>query len=114
MTAAQFRAIALTFPEVVEASHMGHPDFRVGGKIFATLGYPNEGRGVLVLSPEEQQGLISRYPEMFEAVPGGWGRRGSTQVRLKQITRPVLESAMRTAWQRKAPKRLSKPRRIAK
>ncbi len=114
MTAAQFREIALSFPEAVEAAHMGHPDFRVGGKIFATLGYPDQGRGVLVLSPEEQQGLISRYPEMFEAVPGGWGRRGSTQVLLTKITRPVLQAAMRKAWRSKAPRRLSKPRRIAK
>ena len=55
MTSAQFREIALSFPEAVEAAHMGHPDFRVGGKIFATLGYQNEGCGVLLLSPEEQQ-----------------------------------------------------------
>ena len=58
MTAAQFQEIALSFPEAVEAAHMGHPDFRVGGKIFATLGYQNEGRGVLLLSPDEQQEVI--------------------------------------------------------
>jgi len=109
MTAAQFREIALSFPEAVEAAHMGHPDFRVGGKVFATLGYPNQGRGVLVLSPEEQQELISKHPKMFEPVTGGWGRCGSTQVLLTQITRPVLETAMRKAWQRKASKRLTKP-----
>jgi hypothetical protein len=112
MTAAQFREIALSFPEAVEAAHMGHPDFRVGGKIFATLGYQNEGRGVLLLSPENQQELIKQHPEMFEPVPGGWGRRGSTQVLLAQVTQSVLETAMRKAWQRKAPKRLSKPRRM--
>ena len=109
MTAAQFREIALSFPEAAEAAHMGHPDFRVGGKIFATLGYPKQGRGVLILSPEEQQELNSKHPKMLEPVPGGWGRRGSTQVLLTQITRPVLETAMRKAWQRKAPKRLTKP-----
>src|SRR5207249_5516669 len=114
MTAAQFREIALRFPEAVEAAHMGHPDFRVGGKIFATLGYPNEVRGVLVLSPEEQQELISQHPEMLEQVPGGWGSRVRTQVLLKQITRPVLRAAMRKAWQMKAPKRLSKSRPLAK
>jgi hypothetical protein len=112
MTAAQFREIALSLPEAVEAAHMGHPDFRVGGRIFATLGYQNEGRGVLLLSPEEQQEMISQHPKMFEPVPGGWGRRGSTQVVLARITQPVLEAAMRKAWQRKAPKRLSKPRRV--
>ncbi len=114
MTEAQFREIALRFPEAVEAARMGHPDFRVGGKIFATLGYPNEERGVLVLSPEEQRDLISQHPEMFEPVPGGWGRRGSTQVLLTRITRPVLRAAMKKAWQRKATKRLSKPRRVAR
>src|SRR5438552_867871 len=114
MTTEQFREIALSFPEAVEAAHMGHPDFRVGGKIFATLGYPNDTRAVLVLLPDEQKEVISQHPEMFEPVPGGWGRRGSTQVLLKQITRPILRAAMRKAWQRKAPKRLSKPRRVAK
>ena len=112
MTAAQFQEMALSFPEAVEAAHMGHPDFRVAGRIFATLGYQNEGRGVLLLSPEEQQEMISQHPKMFEPVPGGWGRRGSTQVVLARITRPVLETAMGKAWQRKAPKRLSKPRRV--
>ena len=112
MTAAQFREIALSFPEAVEAAHMGHPDFRVGGRIFATLGYQNEGCGVLLLSPEEQQEIISQHPKMFEPVPGGWGRRGSTQVVLARITRPVLEAAMRKAWRSKAPKRLTKPRRV--
>jgi hypothetical protein len=109
MTTEQFRNIALNFPEAVEGAHMGHPDFRVGGRIFATLGYPGQGRGVLVLSPDEQQELIREYPEMFEPVPGGWGRTGSTQVLLAKITRSILKPAMRKAWQRKAPKRLSKP-----
>src|SRR5437588_2419026 len=114
MTAAQFREMALSFPEAVEAAHMGHPDFRVGGKIFATLGYPNDTHAVLVLLPDEQKEVISQHPEMFEPVPGGWGRRGSTRVLLKQITRTVLQAAMRKAWQRKALKGLSKPRRVAK
>src|SRR5207248_8341734 len=114
MTTEQFREIALSFPEAVEAAHMGHPDFRVGGKIFATLGYPNDTRAVLVLLPDEQKEVISQHPEMFEPVPGGWGRRGSTQVLLKQITRPILKAAMRKAWQMKAPKRLSKSRPLAK
>jgi hypothetical protein len=114
MTAAQFREIALSFPDTIEAAHMGHPDFRVGGKIFATLGYSNKERGVLLLSPEEQQELIGRYPEMFEPVPGGWGHRGSTLVLLNQITRPILTAAMRKAWQRNAPSRLSKLRRVTR
>ena len=114
MTAAHFRKIALSFPEAVEAAHMGHPDFRVGGRIFATLGYQNEGRGVLLLSPGEQEEIISQHPEMFEPVPGGWGRRGSTQVVLGRTTPAVLEAAMKKAWLRKAPKRSSKFRRVAR
>jgi hypothetical protein len=106
MTAAEFRKIALSFPEAVEASHVAHPDFRVGGRIFATLGYPDECYGVLMLTPDEQQELIGRYPEMFDAVKGGWGRRGSTQVLLQSANRRVLESAMQRAWRKRAPKRL--------
>src|SRR5437879_13172080 len=98
MTDAQFREIALSFPEAVEAAHMGHADFRDGGRIFATLGYQNEGRGVLLLSPEEQQEMISQHPKMFEPVGGGGGRRGSTQVLVARITRPIVDSAMRNAW----------------
>jgi hypothetical protein len=73
MTAAKFREIALSFPEAVEAAHMGHPDFRVAGRIFATLGYQNEGRGVLLLSPEEQQEIIGQYPKIRTCA----GRLGS-------------------------------------
>ena len=106
MTAAEFRKIALSFPEAVEASHLAHPDFRVGGRIFATLGYPDDGYGVLVLTPDDQQELLGRYPEMFEAVKGGWGRRGSTQVLLQSTSPRVLQSAMERAWRKRAPKRL--------
>src|SRR5438552_13315616 len=106
MTGAQFREMALSFPEAVEAAHMGHPDFRVGGRIFATLGYQNERRGVLLLSPEEQQEMISQHPKMFEPVPGGWGRRGSTQVDLTRIMWLILEAVNRMSLYRIASKRL--------
>jgi hypothetical protein len=106
MTAAEFSKIALSFPEAVEASHMRHPDFRVGGRIFATLGYPNEQFGVIVLTPDAQRELVSRYPEVLAAVKGGWGRRGSTQVLLQAADRSVLEPAMKEAWRKVAPKRL--------
>jgi hypothetical protein len=69
MTTEQFREIALSFPEAVEASHMGHPDFRVGGKIFATLGYPNDTRAVLVLLPDEQKEVISQHPKCSNLCP---------------------------------------------
>jgi hypothetical protein len=105
-TASDFRRIALGLPEAVEGAHHGHPDFRVGGKIFATLAYEREGYGVLLLTPDQQAGMVSDAPEVFSPVPGGWGRQGSTRVRLAKVTPDILEGALRTAWRRRAPKRL--------
>jgi hypothetical protein len=106
MTAAGFRKLALSMPEAVEGSHFNTPDFRVGGKIFATLGPAKEGFGVLLLTPEEQAGMVQDAPDLFSPVPGGWGRQGSTRVRLAKVSPDILEGALRTAWRRKAPKRL--------
>ena len=80
MTADEFRRMALNLPDVVEASHMGHPDFRVGGKIFATLGYPSAGFGVVVLSPQDQDLIVRDYPKAFAPAPGKWGAAGSTTI----------------------------------
>jgi hypothetical protein len=107
VTAGDFRRIALSLPEAVEGSHFGQADFRVGGKIFATLGLVSEGYGVLLLTLEQQTGMVEDEPEIFSPVPGGWGRKGSTRVRLAKIAPDILEGALRTAWLRKAPKRLS-------
>jgi len=107
VTAADFRRIALSLPEAVEGSHFGQADFRVGGKIFATLGLASEGYGVLLLSPEQQAGMLEDEPEIFSPVPGGWGRKGSTRVRRAKVAPDILEGALRTAWRRKAPRRLS-------
>lgn len=106
MTAAAFRQMALRLPETAEGSHFGNADFRVAGKIFATLSMEKEGFGVLLLTPEQQAGMIADAPEVFSPVPGGWGRKGSTRVRLSKVPRDVLESTLRTAWLGKAPKRL--------
>jgi hypothetical protein len=106
MTGTDFRRIALTMPEAVEGAHFGNADFRVGGKIFATLALEKEGFGVLLLSPEEQAGMVEDGPEVFSPVPGGWGRRGSTRVCLAKVSRGILEAAVRTAWRKRAPKRL--------
>jgi len=104
VTETEFRRIALSLPGAIEKSHVGHPDFRVkGGKIFATLGYPNERFAVLILSADQQGELTSRYPEMFEPVKGGWGKRGSTQVILAAAKRDVIESAMKLAWNNAVP-----------
>jgi len=76
VTAANFRRIALSMPEAVEGSHFGQADFRVGGKIFATLALESEGYGVLLLTPEQQAGMVEDGPRVFSPVPAGWGRKG--------------------------------------
>jgi hypothetical protein len=106
MTPAGFRRLALSFPGSEERAHMGHPDFRVRGKIFATLGWPDETWGMVNLTPDEQALFIESNPTIFEAVPGAWGRRGSTKVRLKEVDAATLRSALAAAWCNKAPKTL--------
>jgi len=108
MTPADFRRIALSFPETVESAHMDHPDFRVGGKIFATLGYPDKQWGMVKLPPDLQAKFYEAQPEVFVPVNGVWGKGGATRVRLKPVEKADLERAMRAAWQRTAPKRLAK------
>jgi hypothetical protein len=106
VTAAGFRRAALALPGTTEGSHFGNADFRVGGKIFATLALEKEGFGVLLLTPEQQAGMVEDAPDMFSPVHGGWGRLGATRVRLAKVTPDVLAGALRMAWRRKAPKRL--------
>ena len=104
MSAQRFRIIALALPEVVEGSHQGHADFRVGKRIFATLGYPDENWGMVKLTPEQQSVLVEAEPEIFRPVPGGWGKNGSTNVRLAKADQKTLQSALKMAWQNIAPK----------
>jgi len=85
---------------------MHHPDFRVDGKIFATLGYPDKDHGMVVLPPEEQTRLVRTYPKVFGLAKGAWGKRGSTTVRLEAIDKATLRATLRMGWQAKAPKRL--------
>lgn len=112
MTGTDFRRIALSMPEAVDGSHFGHADFRVGGKIFATLGLEQEGYGVLLLTPEQQAGMVEDEPEVFSPVPGGWGRQGSTRVRLAKVTPDILEAAIRTAWRRRVAMNKRSPRAV--
>ena len=98
MTVNDFRRIALSFEGVEESSHMGQPDFRVGGKIFATLASQNLGYGNLKLSPEQQAAFVEELPEVFLPIPGGWGRMGMTHIRLSAASEDVLTGALRTAW----------------
>src|ERR1700730_4718815 len=109
VTAEQFRRLALSFPEALESSHMNHPDFRVrGGKIFATLAYPDTKWGMVKLTPEQQEEFVRAEPEVFEPVTGAWGRGGATSVRLRAATKKILEPAMAAAWCNAAPKKLAR------
>ena len=105
MTAEEFRNLALSFPEASEAAHMGHPDFRVRGKIFATLG-PDEAWGMVKLTPDDQALFVRTEPDAFRPVNGAWGRRGCTYVRLEAATEPAVRQALVAAWRNTAPKRL--------
>jgi hypothetical protein len=107
VTTTDFRRIALTLPETTEESHMDHPDFRVRGKIFATLGHPAKGWGMVKLSPEQQHYLSKDYPSVFVPVKGAWGRRGATSVHLKTADRKILREALVAAWRNIAPKHLA-------
>jgi hypothetical protein len=103
-----FRRIALSMPEASERAHMGHPDFRVGGRIFATLGYPDGRFGVVMLAPEQQEKFVRAHPGAFAPVKGAWGRRGNTHVRLDSADIAAVRSAVIAAWCRRAPQRLRK------
>ena len=108
MTANEFRRLALDLPEAIEASHMGHPDFRVGGKIFATLGPRGTGWGMVKLTPLQQKLFVEERPKIFEPVKGGWGLRGATYVQLRMATSGAARKALAAAWCNTAPKRLVK------
>ena len=107
MTAAEFRRMALSFPDVIEGSHMGHADFRVGGKIFATLGYPSDRFGVVMLSPQDQDLILRDYPKTFAPAAGKWGAAGSTTILLRGASKRAVASALEAAWRKRAPKRLA-------
>jgi hypothetical protein len=107
MTADDFRRLALALPEAVESAHMGHPDFRVGRKIFATLGSPDTAYGMVKLLPEQQEMFTRVAPEVFAPAKGGWGRSGSTLVVLEKAKAAILHDAMAAAWRNAAPKRLT-------
>jgi hypothetical protein len=98
MTADRFRALVLDLPGATEGAHMGHPDFRANGRVFASLDR-DERRGMVKLSPDEQQALIDEHPEMFAPASGAWGRQGYTTVHLSAATVTVVRSATLLAWQ---------------
>jgi hypothetical protein len=98
MDAQDFRRIALSLPGAEESSHMGAPDFRVGGRIFATLASQRQGYGNLMLTLEQQAAFVEDAPDVFVPIAGGWGRMGATHIRLAAANEDVLAGALRTAW----------------
>jgi hypothetical protein len=106
MTPAEFRRLALSLPGTLEKAHMGHPDFRVGRKIFATLGYPDASHGTVMVKPHEQDLLVQEHPRTFTPVSGAWGRAGATSVKLAKAPRRAVALALESAWHRRATAKL--------
>jgi hypothetical protein len=112
-----FRRLALQLPGAVEGSHMGHPDFRLNDRIFATLSAQERGYGVLKLTPDQQQSFIADQPHAFSPVQGGWGRMGMTFIHLHQADESLISGALSTAFhnlqkkqsEKKSNKKSSKP-----
>jgi hypothetical protein len=116
-----FRRLALQLPGAVESSHMGHPDFRLNNRIFATLSAQEKGYGVLKLTPDQQQSFIADQPHAFSPVQGGWGRMGMTFIHLHQADESLISGALTTAFHNlqkkqskkksgKSPSKSAKPR----
>ena len=104
----RFRRLACALPGAEESSHMGNPDFRVGGRIFATLSGQARGRGVLKLTVEQQAEFVSELPDVFEPVQGGWGRMGMTYVVLDAADEAVLRGSLETAYRYVAAKKVAR------
>ncbi len=107
MTAADFRRIALSLEGAEEGSHMGAVDFRVGGRIFATLASVKQGYGNLMLTPELQADFVGELPEVFLPIAGGWGRMGMTHIILAKANKDVLTGALQAAWKLRVQKNAS-------
>jgi hypothetical protein len=115
MKPADFRRIALSLEGAEEGSHMGAADFRVGGRIFATLASEKQGYGNLMLSPELQAEFVGELPEVFLPIHGGWGRMGATHIRLAKASEDVLAGALRAAWKLRLEKnKKTKKKRVPK
>jgi hypothetical protein len=107
MTRNDFRKLALGLPEATENQHMDHPDFRLRGKIFATLGYPDDRWGMVKLMPDQQVDFARAEPNVFVPAKGAWGRKGATCVLLRSAKKPSLMRALGLAWRNAAPKKLA-------
>ena len=113
MTPAAFAKLALALDGATQGTHGGHPDFRAGGKVFATLGYPDKDWGMAKLTPDQQQVLVAAEPDMFVPVKGTWGLRGATSVRLAEVDVRTMRSALTMAWQNVTAPKAKKARRGA-
>ena len=114
VSVADFRRIALSMEGAAEGSHMGSADFRVGGRIFATLAAQEQGYGNLMLTPEAQAEFVAGAPEVFLPVFGGWGRNGATHVVLAAANEDLLRGALQTAWKLRVEKNNKTPKPRAK
>jgi hypothetical protein len=108
MTAKEFRQMALALPEAEEREHMGHPDFRVGGKVFATLGYPDQSWAMVKLKPADQARLYEAEPAVFVPFNGAWGRHGAKMYKIIRANKTTVRQALASAWRNVAPKTLVK------
>ena len=108
MTAADFRRIALSMDGAEEGSHMGAADFRVGGRIFATLASQSQGYGNLMINIEQQEAFVNELPEVFLPIAGGWGRMGMTHIRLAAASEDLLHGALHGAWKLRVEKNAPK------
>jgi hypothetical protein len=113
MTPNEFRKLVLSLPQTEEREHMQHPDFRVAGKIFATMGYPDKTRAMVKVTPVEQEMLVQAEPEVFSPVKGKWGLKGCTSVNLKAAKQPSLRKALTAAWELHAPRETQKAKASA-
>lgn len=114
MNTADFRRIALSLEGAEEGSHMGSPDFRVEGRIFATLAAQSQGYGNLMLTPEQQSAFVEERPDLFVPIAGGWGRMGSTHIILAKADEDSLRGALLTAWKLRKEKTASTKKKSPK
>ena len=102
-----FRRIALSLPQTEERKHMNHPDFRVAGKIFATLAYPNKQFAMVKLTPIQQEDFVQSHPAVFNPCNGAWGRKGCTSILLAKANKRAVKEALLAAWRNHAPSELA-------
>lgn len=114
MTTTQFRKLALALPGAEESAHMGHPDFRVGGRIFATLGYPSNEWGMAALTPDQQELFMAMKPAIFVPAAGAWGLKGATCVKLGAAPVGLVRDALKAAWGNRATGRKAGAKRGAR